>query len=291
MTIKLAPGSFYGETHEPREINGFIFSESVYPPKFTTAMHVHANPFLAFVLTGDCLERYRHRSQNCPVATLTAYPEGEAHASLWSPEGCACFHIEVTPSRLEMLRQHAPVLTHPAESQGGLPAWLVGRLHREYRRSESVSPLIMESLTLEILAETARGREELDGSQAPRWLRRVVELIHDRAGEPLSLGAIANEVEINPSHLSRAFRRFHRCTPGEFLRRVRIGRAIRMLRDPSTSLEEVARSVGFEGARELTRAFQRELGQAPSEFRPSRIAHNLGEQKSNPGRSRQHSRR
>jgi hypothetical protein len=214
MAVKLAPGSFYGDTHETRAINGLIFSESVYPPDFETEMHEHANPFLAYVLAGACLERYWHRSEICSTATLTAYPDGEQHASVWSPEGGACFHIEIAPSRLEMIRQHVPVLTHPAECQGGLPAWLVGRLHREYRRSESVSPLIMESLTLEILAEISRIRGGSDDPPSPPWLGRVRELLHDRATESLSLGAIASEVGVDPSHLARVFRRHRKSNPG-----------------------------------------------------------------------------
>jgi AraC family transcriptional regulator len=285
MAVKLAPGAFYGETHEAREINGLIFSESVYPPNFETEMHEHSNPFLAFVLAGACLERYRHRSGICSAATLTTYPHGEQHASRWSTDGGACFHIEITTIRLELLRQHVPVLTDPLECRGGLPAWLVGRLHREYRRAESVSPLIMESLTLEILAETARGQEASDDARGPRWLRQVVELLHDRSAEPLSLAAIAEEIGVNPSHLSRTFRRFHRSTPGEYLRKLRADRAFRLLGDPAKSLEEVARSVGFEGVRVLSRAFKREFGLAASAFRGSVVAHKSGAPISKSGQS------
>ena len=285
MAVKLAPGAFYGQTHENREINGLIFSESIYPPDFETEMHEHANPFLAFVLIGACLERYRHRSGLCEAATLTAYPDGEQHASHWSPDGGACFHIEIAPTRLEQLRQHVPVLTHPAECRGGLSAWLVGRLHREYRRSESVSPLVMESLTLEILAEASRDQEDLGEPLAPRWLRLARELLHDRAAEPLSLGAIAAEVGVHPSHLARAFRRHHDCTPGDYLRRRRTEMASRLLRDPESGIEDVARSVGFEGGRDLARAFKREFGLSPSAFRASIVAHKTGARMSNPGPS------
>ena len=290
MAVKLAPGSFYGQTHENREINGLIFSESVYPPDFETEMHEHANPFLAFVLIGACLERYRHRSGLCEAATLTTYPDGEQHASHWSPDGGACFHIEIVPTRLVQLREHVPVLTHPAECRGGLPAWLVGRLHREYRRSESVSPLIMESLTLEILAETARNQGRMDDPRAPLWLRRVRELLHDRAAEVLSLGAIAAEVGVDPSHLARAFRRFHDCTPGDYLRRLRAEMAFRLLKDPSATVDDIARSVGFEGSRDLARAFKREFGLSPSAFRASIGAHKNGIRMSNPGPSQEASR-
>ena len=283
MAVKLAPGAFYGQTHESREINGLMFSESVYPPDFETEMHEHANPFLAFVLVGACLERYRHRSGLCEAATLTAYPDGEQHASHWSPEGGACFHIEIAPTRLEQLRRHVPVLTRPAESRGGLSAWLVGRLHREYRRSESVSPLVMESLTLEILAETARGLEDLGDPRAPRWLRHARELLHDRAAEPLSLGAIAIEVGVHPSHLARAFRRYHDCTPGDYLRRLRTDLAIRQLKDPELGIDDIARSVGFEGTRDLGRAFRREVGLSPAAFRSKIVAHKRGARMSNPG--------
>lgn len=283
MAVKLAPGAFYGQTEPNREINGLIFSESIYPPDFQTEMHEHANPFLAFVLAGACVERYRHRSGQCDTSTLTAYPVGEQHASRWSTEGGACFHIEITSTRLEELRRHVPVLTHPVECRGGLPTWLVGRLHREYRLAESVSPLIMESLTLEILAETARGQEGSSEIHAPRWLRMARDLLHDRLTETLSLGAIADEVGINPSHFSRAFRRHLGCTPGDYLRRLRTERAARLLKDSDATVETLARSSGFEGTRDLTRAFRREFGLSPAEFRGTITAHKSGGPKSNSG--------
>ena len=283
MAIKLAPGSFFGQTHENREVNGILFSESVYPPDFQSEMHEHSNPFLAFVLGGDCLERYRHRTSLCAPLTLTVYPDGEQHASRWSPAGGTCFHIEITPVRLEQLRHHVPILTDPIESRGGLSAWLVGRLHREYRRAELVSPLIMESLTLEILAETARNQEWRDDSGVPPWLLLVRELLYDRAAEPLCLGSIAAEVGVDPSHLAQAFRRYHGLTPGDYLRQIRTEMAFRLLKNPAACIETVASLVGFGGARDLTRAFKREFGLSPAAFRASIVAHKSGRRMSNPG--------
>ncbi len=287
MAMKLASGASFGQVQEAREVGGLFFSEAVYPPGFETAMHEHADPFLAIILAGSCFESSRYSSgyESPDTPLLNAYPSGVEHATLWGPRGGASFRIEVAPARLEQIRGYAPVLAQPLECRGGLPLWLVGRLHREYRRAESLSPLVMESLTLELLVEIERARAAANDLLTPSWLRRVRELLHDRATEPLSLGMIAARVDVDPSHLARAFRQYFGCTPGDYLRRIRAELASRILRDDTRSTEDVARSVGFTGSRDLTRAFRREYQVSPSAFRALFSAHKSGRRMSNPGPS------
>ncbi|MEO5535753.1 MAG: helix-turn-helix domain-containing protein [Pseudolysinimonas sp.] len=58
-------------------------------------------------------------------------------------------------------------------------------------------------------------------------------------------------------------------TPGEHLRRLRLRRAAELLADPMPSIAQVAERSGFADPTTFTRAFHREFGMLPREFRHS----------------------
>ncbi|MEO8527556.1 MAG: helix-turn-helix domain-containing protein [Pseudolysinimonas sp.] len=56
-------------------------------------------------------------------------------------------------------------------------------------------------------------------------------------------------------------------TPAEHLRRLRLRRAVELLADPRPSIAQVAERSGFADPTTFTRAFHREFGMLPREFR------------------------
>jgi pimeloyl-ACP methyl ester carboxylesterase len=71
--------------------------------------------------------------------------------------------------------------------------WLAARLYNEFRLTDSTSPLVIEGIGLELLAELARGRTELGKPSATRdaddfLAEELAELYEARAKEPQPLG-------------------------------------------------------------------------------------------------------
>jgi AraC family transcriptional regulator len=85
--------------------------------------------------------------------------------------------------------------------------------------------------------------------------------------EDLSIADVADGVGIHPVHLARSFRRYFRCSPGEFTRFCRLERATRMLTRSECPLSDIALESGFSDQSQLSRAFTRDLGIAPGEYR------------------------
>jgi AraC family transcriptional regulator len=102
---------------------------------------------------------------------------------------------------------------------------------------------------------------------APRWLARCLDLIEAAYGDSLTVGGIAREVGVHPIHLARTFRRFLHCTPGEYLRRCRVNRALSLLRETRRPLSHVALDSGFADQSHMTHAFRRHLGFPPGQVR------------------------
>src|SRR5262245_8996648 len=157
MSRKLPAGFFYGETTRRREVAGLVFAESVYREELRIPKHEHANAFLNLVLEGTYTEVCGTRTHVRGPSTLALHPCGEVHADHWHGQGGRVFHVDISQSRVEHVRSYSPVLDSPTDYRDGPPVWLATRLYQEHVRDDGVSPLVMEGLALEVLAECSRG--------------------------------------------------------------------------------------------------------------------------------------
>jgi AraC family transcriptional regulator len=180
------------------------------------------------------------------------------------------FIIEFDSAWLDRLREHATVQKDSVDFQGGLPAWLALRAYDEFLQADDVSPLAVEGLTLELLALLARRFRESCGRKPPRWLAAARDLLHVRFAEPLALGELATAVKVHPTHLAREFRRWYRCSVGDYTRRVRIDYARDAILNSDAPLIEIAYGAGFADQPHFTRTFKRLTGMTPAEFRATK---------------------
>src|SRR5262245_60826622 len=158
MLRKLQAGVFYGKTTLRREVGGLVFVESIYREELRIPRHEHANPFFNLVLEGTYTEVCGSRTETRGPSTLALHPSGEVHADCWHGRSGRVFHVEISPSRLAQIQTYSHILNSPEDFHGGLPICLATRLYRERLRDDALSPLAMEGLVLEILAECSRRR-------------------------------------------------------------------------------------------------------------------------------------
>ncbi len=148
------------------------------------------------------------------------------------------------------------------------------RLYEEFRQPDELSPLAIEGLMLELLAECSRQASRTRDRQPPRWLLTVGELVRARFCEPLTLGTVAEAVGVHPAHLARVFRRFHGCTLGDHVRRLRVEFARRRLATSDAPLADIAMAAGFSDQSHFSNTFRRHTGLSPAAFRRSARARN-----------------
>ena len=98
-------------------------------------------------------------------------------------------------------------------------------------------------------------------------IRKVSEYVADHLRDNFSLSEMAHALHYNPSYLSRAFKA--ECGEGvnEYINRVRIEHARKLLLENDLKVYEVAEAVGFRDLRYFTRQFYASVGETPSVFR------------------------
>jgi hypothetical protein len=113
-------------------------------------------------------------------------------------------------------------------------------------------------------------KEKNARKKIPTWTKQLKELIQDQIDTnlTLSLKDISKELQVNPAYLSREFSKyFDNLSFGEYIRKLRIEKAIQLMHSSKYSLTEIAYLTGFSDQSHFTRIFKRFTGQNPSEYR------------------------
>ena len=265
--MKLAPGCFYGNALKSHLIAGFSLIETTYAPNLLVPKHAHECAYFCFVLPGTYTETYGRRTRACKPSTLIFHPPDEIHSDRFDNAGGRCFNVQVEPQFLERVREHSTILDSSVEFCRAPLAHLATKLYREFKAIDEMSPLVIEGLTLEILGEGSRRSLNFSKRQPPAWLERAREILHADFSTSLTLTTVATSAGVHPVHLARAFRQHHRCTIGEYIRRLRIEFASRELSQTDTPLVEIASAAGFCSQSHFSSVFKRYTRFTPAEYR------------------------
>jgi AraC family transcriptional regulator len=264
MIAKLHRGHYFGAVTQRLEVGGLLLNETWHVPRARIPPHAHQDAYLCLVRQGNYTETYGNNTRSCRPMTLAFHPAEEVHSEQVRDRGVRSFNVELSADWAQRYNECAPALRNPAHAQGGTLAFLGMHLYREFRLMDAVSPLAIEGLVLEILAELARLTAP---AQLPRWLLRARDLVHDRFQENLGLGEIAAAVGVHPVYLASMFRRHFQQTVGDYQRQRRVEFACKRLAAGRMPLAEVALAAGFVDQSHFARVFKRYLGMTPGTYR------------------------
>ncbi len=139
----------------------------------------------------------------------------------------------------------------------GLPSFS-GRASKDLPLEETlIRTVVTQILLLLSLEDTAE--EEATGNQT---VNKIVEALHTRLGEPLSLDQLAQEFFVSKYHLCRIFRQYTGVPLMTYISTKRIARAQQLL-EQGVSATEAAELTGFQDYSSFYRAFRKQTGHAP----------------------------
>ena len=106
----------------------------------------------------------------------------------------------------------------------------------------------------------------------PQWAKELKEIIQDQIDTNLTLGLkeISQSLRVHPSYLSREFSKyFDNLSFGEYIRKLRIEKAIELLKKSEYKLSEISYLTGFSDQSHFNRVFKSFTGMTPLEYKKS----------------------
>ena len=106
--------------------------------------------------------------------------------------------------------------------------------------------------------------------KTPAWVKDLKEIIQDQIDTQFTfdLKKISTDLELNPSYLSREFSKyFEDLNFGDYVRKLRIEKAITLIQNSTYTLTEIAYMTGFSDQSHFTRIFKQSRGKNPSSYR------------------------
>lgn len=158
---------------------------------------------------------------------------------------------------------------------------LLDRMRQEQEKQEPGAAGCMKLLLAELLvwvyrysAKTAPAESER--AEHPTTLHRkvsdIVQYINDTYMEPLSLKTVAERFHISPYYLCHIFKEATGFTLLEYVHRMRVREAQKLLLATRLPMTAVAERVGFESGTHFGRVFKSVCGLSPLQYRKSAAA-------------------
>ena len=257
----LEQGQYVGQILKEQQAGGILASISAYnQDRFNDNWHCHVNPHISFVLNGGCSEKKRTQYERLP-GRITFYQAGEPHQILRMRQSVH-INLEMTESFLLQSGFSEATFGSTLHKTPAARLLMLG-VYRELSADDVFSHTSVHMLLLEFLNRAECWREE---KQKPDWINKVHEAMNDRWDETLRLEDLSYMAGVHPVTVSSYFPRYFSCTLGAYMRKLKIERALELLKTPGISSTEVAYACGFFDQSHFTRTFKQLTGFLPAYY-------------------------
>ena len=133
--------------------------------------------------------------------------------------------------------------------------------------------LIAQSLFLELMVSVLLSNRSSDGGPSLFCSKEILlakNILDATVEGSISLGDLSKRVGLSPYHLTRRFRDTYGMPAMEYYRRRKMSRACALLKLGHLSVGEIANRLGFKSVQSFSRAFTRQVGVNPQEYKRKR---------------------
>jgi AraC family transcriptional regulator len=258
----LPVGRFFGHAKQRFATAGLVLSEVDHPSAKRLPRHGHQNSFLTIVLDGHYTEHFANETVEFRPGWMSLHQACIEHEDQIEPGGSTMLCAEMAPSWIEGCFGET---TFTNDVYGPVPSeHLIHRLRSVLGMSGLEG--MAEELIIEVVDFASQGRGFTQGP-APDVFQRARDMLHGCYADNLTVRDVASELGTHPVYLSRIFRNKTGKTLGEYLNRIRVEAAARLVMTSDEPLSEIALASGFFDQSHFTRVFKQATGFTPGKWR------------------------
>ena len=150
---------------------------------------------------------------------------------------------------------------------------LLKKFRAEYQNRLPGYEQVLESLAIVITDQLIRSLLGIDANQEfiteRSDVERVIQYMHQNYRERFSVSKLARIVNMSESHLTRAFIKETGIAPMEYLNRLRLDKAKKLLGEGTMNIREISLNCGFNSVAHFSWNFAKHLSTTPSEYQNS----------------------
>jgi AraC family transcriptional regulator len=259
------PTQFQGENLQTTAFAGVIASETEYDYEYID-WHYHEHPYFSLITLGNCREINRRGTIDCSTDTLLFHNYHDAHCNKKWGGLSRHFQIELKSEWCKKFEIDADQMPGSAKVFNPEIKLLFYNIYREAKVADKDSAITIDSLLLRTF-ESMRGVEHVSSSRKPAWVNTLDEILHESVDQTPSLKELSTQLDLHPAHLSRDFARYFRCNFSEYIRRIKVERALSLLRNRKIPLSDIALSCGFADQSHFIRCFKEFVSITPRKYR------------------------
>lgn len=176
---------------------------------------------------------------------------------------------DVMPELADVFSQQVPecAVVRGKELPPSVPE-IMKQMRDMSRRSSEYKDVVIKGLLLSLFGEVLPHLQLTDvRSVSSHALKTVVNYCSRNFSRDLSLGILEEELHISKYYISHLFSMKLKIRFNDYINSLRISDACRQLRQTDKTITEISECVGFNTLRTFNRAFIRQVGMSPSEYR------------------------
>ena len=255
--IQLERATYLGNNRRSFSLGGIAISETEYTKKVSEGWHYHVNNHISYILQGGNREqRKNHEAQVLP-GNLLIYPAGLLHRNLNTAHPSKNINLEVDD---KFLHQHDLKFSM---SPSVCLKFLLLKVYKECLINDKDSENSIKALLLNAF-DLLQGKKK---RISPKWAVLIAQVLHDRWNENVSLAELADELKLHPVTISRSFPKHFHCTLGEYSRKIKIDKAVSLIKHSKRPLTEIGLDCGFFDQSHFIKTFKDITGFTPKEYR------------------------
>jgi AraC family transcriptional regulator len=259
--ILLKKGNYLAPHYTTHAMADMLVGITEYPDPIKTGVwHSHERSLISFVLKGKNLENRSGKQISRTPGDINFYHAGEPHQNIYVQFPSKHVSIELESG---FYSRHALTEAKIEQAINRTPdaLFLFARILKELAINDQVSQSSIETMILD-LVHTSFKMEKASGS----WATKIREILHDKWNEHPGLAELAKETSTHPVTISKHFRQYFSCTLGEYIRKLKVEKAMTLMKSSKTPLTDIAYACGFADQSHFSRVFKQQTGFLPKEY-------------------------
>ena len=258
--MKLKQSEYTGITSEKYDLDQCLLSIVNFKTSAPEDWHYHENRHLSLVLQGGSRESRKNGDFQLTAGKIILYNEGEIHCNKYTAFPSKHLILEFKNDFFNKRALDSKKFTKTNVQNIDITIALLN-IYNELTLADLYSSNAINFSLNQLLESDEKS------SYIPIWVKQMKEIIEDRWDEFIPLNELAVIFNVHPVTISKYFKKYYNCTLGDYMRKIKLEKALFLLNNTNKSIIEISDICGFSDQSHMIKIFKTYIGFLPNRFR------------------------